>query len=161
MRCPEVNTLFHLWINYICRERRLQRPAMWSLLLCFLPLKPSCLFSCHVFLPFHLEPPALCLCTSLPASLRFQHLHLSVPGLWAISSSILSLLLYTEISLYYFFSIFFQIWQAWKLLEKTRSDVDKGGPKRRWAPSLTKISQSIKAMLSCASGKVALGRGSP
>jgi len=60
-----------------------------------------------------------------------------------------------------FFSIFFQIWQAWKLLEKTRSDVDKGGPKRRWAPSLTKISQSIKAMLSCASGKVALGRGSP
>lgn len=63
MRCPEVNTLFHLWINYICAERRLEHPAMWDV--CVLPLKPSCPFSCPILLQFHLQFLGLCLPSSL------------------------------------------------------------------------------------------------
>lgn len=116
MRCPEVNTLFHLWINYICGERRLEHPAMWDVRV--LALKPNCPFSCHILLQFHFRLLGICLSRSLFGWMHPQQLLLGV-WLWFGDKS-------PQFQFYFSqkeksscdFDISFQIWQVWEGLLK-------------------------------------------
>lgn len=131
MRCPEVNTLFHLWINYICAERRLEHPAMWDV--CVLPLKPNCPFSCPILLQFHLL--GLCLPNSL---LGWMHPQLQLLlGVWCglvISPRFQFCFFFQKEKSLCDFDISFQLWQFGQGLLK-RAGRFLGGPEWSEAPS--------------------------
>lgn len=133
MRCPEVNTLFHLWINYICGERRLEHPAMWDV---FCLWNQIVLLAATSFCNFIWS----CLASALPVPFGWMHpQHLLGEWLWFGDITSVQFCFFQKEKSWCDFDVFFQIWQFWEgLLKRAGKFLEccsQGDPEWSEAPS--------------------------